>query len=152
MELADILKPQNIKVPLESHEKAAVIRELVDLLAQNKDTTDADNLYKAVMERETTRTTGIGGGLAIPHGKCKDVKGLVMAVGKPAVPIDYASVDNQPVRIVILMASPPDQTGPHIQALARISRVMTTDRFRESLFNAKNAEEIYDTIKNSSGK
>jgi len=96
--------------------------------------------------REQTRSTGIGSGIAIPHGKCKAVKELVMAIGIAHEPIDFESVDDKPVTIVILLVSPTDQTGPHIQALARISRLMLDEQFRQSLEKAGSAEELYELL------
>ena len=146
MRLTDILKAQNIKVPLEAHAKNDAITELVTLLAQNGEITDAKKVLDAVLEREATRTTGIGNGLAIPHGKCNGTKDLVMAIGKAAVPIDFAAIDGRPVTVIWLLGSPPDKTGPHIHALARISRLMTSDRFRTALNNAKTSQEMFDAI------
>ena len=147
MRLTDILTPQRIKVPLGATTKQGVIQELVDVLSANGDLTDRDRVLQAVLERENTRTTGIGGGLAIPHGKCTGVKELVMAVGKPAVPVDLESIDGRPVNLVILLVSPMDRTGPHIQALARISRIMSIDAFRNKLVAAAGAERIYQLVK-----
>jgi mannitol/fructose-specific phosphotransferase system IIA component (Ntr-type) len=146
MRLTDILKPQNIKVPLASKAKADAIGELVTLLAVNAEVTDAKKVLEAVLEREATRTTGIGNGLAIPHGKCTGTDHLVMAIGRPATPIDFQAIDGRPVSLIWLLTSPPDKTGPHIHALARISRLMTIDRFRQALNEARTAQEIFDTI------
>jgi fructose-specific phosphotransferase system IIA component len=146
MRLTEILKPQNIKVPLASQAKAAAIGELVAMLAENGEVTDAKRVLDAVLEREATRTTGIGNGLAIPHGKCTGTDHLVMAIGRPATPIDFQAIDGRPVSLIWLLTSPPDKTGPHIHALARISRLMTIDRFRQALNEAKTAQEIFDTI------
>ena len=146
MRLTEILKPQNIKVPLTATTKAEAIGELVQLLASNGEVTDAKKVLDAVLERETTRTTGIGNGLAIPHGKTPGTTDLVMAIGRPATPIDFQSIDGKPVTIIWLLSSPPDKTGPHIHALARISRLMTIDKFRHALAEAKSAQEIYDAI------
>ena len=146
MRLTEILKPQNIKVPLEAKVKTDAIGELVDLLAANGELTDPKKVLEAVLDREATRTTGIGNGLAIPHGKCTGTDHLVMAIGRPAQPIDFQSIDGRPVSLIWLLTSPPDKTGPHIHALARISRLMTIDRFRQALTGAKSAQEIYDAI------
>ena len=146
MRLTEILKPQNIKMPLEAATKADAIGELVTLLAANGELTDPKKVQDAVLEREATRTTGIGNGLAIPHGKCTGTADLVMAIGKPASPIDFQSIDGRPVTLIWLLSSPPDKTGPHIHALARISRLMTIDRFRQALNQAKTSQEVYDTI------
>ena len=146
MRLTEILKPANIKVPLESTAKAAAIAELVEMLAANGEVTDAKKVLDSVLERESTRTTGIGNGLAIPHGKCAGTDHLVMAIGKPANPIDFQAIDGRPVTIIWLLNSPPDKTGPHIHALARISRLMTIEKFRQALNNAKSGQEMFDII------
>ena len=146
MRLTDILKPTNIRVPLQAKVKNEAIGELVNMLAENGEITDPKKVLESVLDREATRTTGIGNGLAIPHGKCTGTNQLVMAIGRPATPIDFQSIDGRPVNLIWLLTSPPDKTGPHIHALARISRLMTIDRFRQSLANAQSAKEIYDAI------
>ncbi len=146
MRLTDILKPTNIKVPLVSSVKAEAIGELVNLLKDNGEVTDAKKVLDSVLDREATRTTGIGNGLAIPHGKCPGVDHLVMAIGRPGTPIDFQAIDGRPVNLIWLLASPPDKTGPHIHALARISRLMTMDKFRQALATAKTSQEIFDII------
>src|SRR5881398_488388 len=146
MRLTEILKPQNIKVPLLARTKTEAIGELVQVLADSGDISDAKKVLDAVLEREATRTTGIGNGLAIPHGKCPGTKDLVMAIGKAAAPIDFQAIDGRPVSIIWMLSSPPDKTGPYIHALARISRLMTIDKFRHSLLTAKSGQEAYDII------
>jgi fructose-specific phosphotransferase system IIA component len=146
MRLTEILKQQNIKVPLTAKTKADAIAELVNLLAQNGDIPDSKKVLDAVLDREATRTTGIGNGLAIPHGKCPGTDQLVIAVGKAGTPIDFQAIDGRPVTLIWLLSSPPDKTGPHIHALARISRLMTVDKFRQALNQAGSAQQIYDII------
>ncbi len=146
MRLTDILKPQNIKAPLAAKTKNDAIGELVGLLAEQKEILDARKVLDAVLERETTRTTGIGNGLAIPHGKCTGLDHLVMAVGKAATPIDFQSIDGRPVTLIWLLASPPDKTGLHIHALARISRLMTIDKFRHALAEATDPQTLFEII------
>jgi len=146
MKLTDILAADCVKVPMEATDKTGAIRELVDLLAERGRISDRDELLQAVLDREKIRSTGIGKGLAVPHGKCGACPELVMAVGKPAKPIDFDSKDGQPVDLIVLLASPPDQTGPHIQALARISRLMLIDAFRSAIAKARSAEEVYGII------
>src|SRR5690242_107163 len=146
MRLTEILKPQNIKIPLQAKTKTDAISELVQLLAANKEVGDAKKVLDSVLEREATRTTGIGNGLAIPHGKCSGTKDLVMAIGKAGTPIDFQAIDGRPVTIIWMLASPPDKTGPHIHALARISRLMTIDKFRHAMMQVKTAQEAFDLI------
>ncbi|HUO10797.1 MAG TPA: PTS sugar transporter subunit IIA [Phycisphaerae bacterium] len=146
MRLSDILKLQHIKVPLQAKNKRDAIAELVKVLADAGEVKDSQVLLNSVLEREATRTTGIGNGLAIPHGKCAGVDHLVVAIGKPETPIEFESIDGRPVNLIVLLASPPDQTGPHIQALARISRLMNVDAFRQAMRTATNPQQIYDAV------
>lgn len=147
MRLLDILSPECIKAPLAARDKKGVIDELVDLLAAAGRVADAKGLKDAVWTREQTRTTGIGHGLAIPHGKCAGMTTLAMAIGKPAHPMDFEAIDGQPVKLVVLLASPLDRTSDHIQALARISRLMTMDEFRERIYAATSADEVYQLLR-----
>ena len=130
-------------------EKRAVIDELVDLLADANLITDPDTLKQVVWEREQQRSTGIGEGLAIPHGKSNCSTELVMAIGRPEKPIDFQSVDGEPVQLVVLLASPPDKTSDHIQALGKISRLMSNPKFRARAYAAETAEELYQLFENS---
>jgi len=146
MRLTELLEPGCIKVPLTATEKQAAIDELVDLLAEQGKITNAAEVKDAVWQRESTRTTGIGHGLAIPHGKVGQVDRLVMAIGRPAQPIDFKAIDGRPVSLIILLVSPADQTGPHIQALATVSRMMTDENFRHAVREAGSAEQVYRLI------
>lgn len=146
MRLTDILQPGCIKVPLTASSKQEAIYELAELLSAQCDIAAIDELKRAVWERETTRTTGIGHGIAIPHGKIAGCPKLCMALGKPAEPIEFGAIDNKPVQLIILLASPLDQTGPHIQALARISQMLTEEPVRNAIMAAESSEAIYELI------
>jgi fructose-specific phosphotransferase system IIA component len=146
MMLTEILQRKFIKVPVESKDKESVIAELIDLLDANGLLSDRDAALESVMAREQTRSTGIGGRIAIPHGKCDAVNQLVMAMGIARSPIDFKSIDNKPVTIIILLVSPADQTGPHIQALAKISKLMLDEDFKEQLEKANSAEEVHKML------
>src|SRR3954467_14079589 len=112
MRLTEILKPQNIKVPLLAKTKSEAIKELVDLLASTHEAGDAAKVLESVLDREATRTTGIGNGLAIPRGKCNGTDPLVMAIGRCGTPVDFQSIDGRPVNLIWLLSPPPDKTGP----------------------------------------
>ncbi|OHB63768.1 MAG: hypothetical protein A2Y77_16700 [Planctomycetes bacterium RBG_13_62_9] len=146
MMLTRVLQPTSVKVPLAGADKDAVITELVDCLKDNGLLQDRQNALDAVFARERTRSTGIGSGIAIPHGKCTAVQELVMALGIARPPIDFDSVDGKPVTIVILLVSPLDKTGPHIQALARISRLMLDNEFKSRLEAAPSAQAAYQLL------
>ncbi len=147
MLLSEILCPDCIKVPVTAGDKIGAITEMVDLVDAAGRLSDHDLMLRTALQREQTSTTGIGNGLAVPHGKCSAVSELVMAVGKPACPIDFESIDGKNVTVIIFLASPPDRTGPHIQALARISRLMSDPKFRQALESARLAEEIFSLFK-----
>ena len=147
MNLTQILQPGCVKVPLDGRDRQSVITELVDLLNEKGLLLDKKIVLDSVLMREQTRSTGIGSGIALPHGKCKGVRELVMAIGIAGESIDFASVDGKPVKIVILLASPIDQTGPHIQALARICKLMLDTKFKEQIEKAASADEVYSLLK-----
>jgi fructose-specific phosphotransferase system IIA component len=152
MILTQILQPDCIKVPVENRNKEVVITGLVDLLDSNGLLLDRDDALEAVITRERTQSTGTGDGIAIPHGKCNAVKELVIAIGIAHEPIDFNSIDGKPVTILILLVSPADQTGPHIQALATISRLMLNVEFRQQLEKVTSSDEVYGLLENQENK
>lgn len=143
MKLLDILDVQCIRSPLQASDKQAAIFELVDLLAKSGRVTQPETLRDAVWAREQTRTTGIGHGLAIPHGKAPGVDSLAIAIGRPSQPMEFQAIDSKPVRLIILLASPPHATSDHIQALAGISKLMSMEEFRQKVYAAGSADEIF---------
>ncbi len=147
MNLLDILSLDCIRAPLAAESKRAAIDELVEAMASAGKVSNPAALKDAVWTREQTRTTGIGHGLAIPHGKCAGIPALAMAIGKPSEPMDFEAIDSQPVRLIVLLASPPDRTSEHIQALARVSRLMTMEDFRRKIYEAETPEAIYELLK-----
>lgn len=147
MKLLDILSVDCIKVPAEATDKQGVINELVDMLALRGKVAQPAALKEAVWTREQTRTTGIGHGLAIPHGKSAGVNSLAIAIAKPTPPMEFAAIDGKPVRLVILLASPPDKTSDHIQALAGISKLMSIEEFRQKVYATTTAVELYELFK-----
>lgn len=147
MDIADILTLDSVKVPLDATTKREAIHELVGLLDAAGRIREPKRLKEVVWEREQQRSTGIGEGLAIPHGKCDCSDQLVMAVGRPAEPLDFGSIDMQPVRLVVLLASPPKRTADHIQALGKISRMMSDPGFRRATYATESAEELFDLVR-----
>lgn len=146
MNLLDIVTLECIKAPLKATDKKGVIDELIDLLAEAGKILDPIALKEAVWSREQTRTTGIGHGLAIPHGKSDAVGSIAMAIGRPTTSIDFASIDGKPVKLVVLLASPTDRTSEHIQALARISKMLMQEEFRDRIYGAQTPAEVYDAL------
>jgi len=149
MQLTDILQSDCVKVPLDATGKQEAIYELVELLCTQCHIEEVDELKQAIWERELTRTTGIGHGIAIPHGKTLAVPQLCMAVGKPTKPIEFGAIDGQPVELIFLLASPLDQTGPHIQSLARISQMLTQEQIRSNIMTTTTADDVYSLIESN---
>jgi mannitol/fructose-specific phosphotransferase system IIA component (Ntr-type) len=133
-------------VPLEANTKQEAIFELIDLIAQKHNITTREELRDAVWQRESTRSTGIGHGIAIPHGKTSGCTGLCLAIGITKNPIEFNAIDLKPVSLIILLISPPDQPGPHIQALAKISRMLNGEKFRLALKSAPDAAAVFKLI------
>ena len=147
MKLTSLLTPECIRIPLQSTDKKGAIFELADLLVEQTDVEDPEDLKAAIWKRETTRTTGIGGGIAVPHGKTDGVDSLRMAIGRTREPLDFGSIDGKPVELIILLASPIDQTGPHITALSKISQILIDVAVRGQMKACTNGQEMYDLIK-----
>ena len=145
-ELSSILKPELIKVPLEGDSKRAAMDELCDLVCSSSSVTDPDNFRKAVWEREGQRSTGIGEGLAIPHGKCPGVREITMSIGIPETPLEFEAIDGEPVRMIVLLASPADRIADHIQALGRISKFMSDPTVRSRAYAAESGEDLYQLL------
>ncbi|MEM6749962.1 MAG: PTS sugar transporter subunit IIA [Planctomycetota bacterium] len=146
MRITDILQSDCVVAPLGAADKQAAIDTLTELLVRNTAVQDGQALRDAIWQREQTRTTGIGHGIAIPHGKADGIDRLRMAVGLEPNGIEFGAIDGKPVQLILMLASPSDQTGPHIQALARISRMLTDEAFRQRLMQAPSGQALYDMI------
>lgn len=148
MQLTDLLTIDRIRIPLRATTKDEVLRELVDVIAQNV-ISEADEVLRAVREREAVLSTGIGNGVAIPHGKSPIVSELVMAAGRTTAPVEFDSLDGEPVQLLFMLVGPETAAGPHIKALSRISRLIRKDSVREQLISAQTPEEFYRGLKDA---
>ena len=147
MKLSEILRPESIRIPLASSTKDAVLHELVGLLPSSADEGVRDQLLSAVLERESRMSTGIGQGIAIPHGKSDQVSGMEIGFGISPTPIDFEALDGDPVDVFFVLVSPPDLTGPHIKALAQISRMLSSDTLREELAAATGPDQVMELFR-----
>lgn len=148
MLLTDLLTIERIRIPLHATTKEGVLRELVQVIAQQP-VEDPEEVLRAVREREAVLSTGIGNGVAIPHGKSAVVPELVMAAGRTAEPVEFDSLDGQPVQLLFMLVGPESAAGPHIKALSRISRLIRKDSVREQLINAQTPEEFFRGLKDA---
>ncbi|MBI1884014.1 MAG: PTS sugar transporter subunit IIA [Chlamydiae bacterium] len=146
MKFKDFLKSEAIQVGIKSLNKKDVIEKLVDILVGTYRLSSRQEILNSVLEREALMSTGVGKGLAIPHGKVDAVQEVIgsMVILSPGV--DFGSPDEMPVEIAILLMASTKETGPHIRTLAHISRVLQDDELRENLIKAKTPREIFDWL------
>ncbi len=142
MKIVDFLNPRAISANLKSTDKEGVIGELVDLLVKVKEIKNRDEIIKALLEREALGSTGIGQGIAIPHAKSDSVKDLVAAFGLSRKGVSFDALDGEQVYIFFLLVAPTDSAGPHLKALARISRLLKDKYLRQTLRNAKDERDV----------
>lgn len=146
MLLTELLSVERIRIPLEARTKDELLRELVDVCADADHIVDRDDVLRAVREREAVLSTGIGNGVAIPHGKSAAVPALRMAAGRSAEPVEFEALDGQPVSLFFLLVGPESAAGPHIKALSRISRLVRRDEVRSRLIAARTPEEFLQAL------
>jgi PTS system nitrogen regulatory IIA component len=149
MNIMEFLHPQAVSCDVKARTKEEVIRELVALLAKAGAIKDKDVpvLVKILLDRESLGSTGIGQGVAIPHGKSDSVKSLVAAFGVSRAGVDFESLDGEPARLFFLLVAPEDSAGPHLKALARISRLLKDRHFRDSLAAAQEEQALVKIIR-----
>lgn len=147
MKIRDFLKVDSISVDLQGKSKKEVIKELVQLLSKSKKIKDIDKMVKILMDREELGSTGIGQGIAIPHGKSDAVSEISAAFGISKKGINYEALDGEPVNLIFLLMAPHDSAGVHLKALAKISRLLKDKFFRQALRESKSSEEVMKIIK-----
>lgn len=152
MKIIDFLDPKAISANLQATDKEGAIKELVDLLYKAGSIKDKEKLLKILVSREALGSTGIGQGVGIPHGKCDGVKELVAAFGLSQKGVNFDSLDGEPVYIFFLLVAPEDSAGPHLKALARISRILKDKVFRETLKQCKDEKTILKLIEEEDTK
>lgn len=146
MLLTDLLTPDRIRIPLQASTKEELLRELVGIVTGPDRKEDQEEVLRAVREREAVLSTGIGHGVAIPHGKSPAVAELRMAAGTATAPVEFDALDGQPVALFFLLVGPETAAGPHIKALSRISRLVRNDDVRSRLIAARTADEFLTAL------
>jgi PTS system nitrogen regulatory IIA component len=152
MKLVDIIHPELICTDLTSSGKTDVLSELGELFANKVQTVGANEITKILVERERLATTGIGEGVAIPHGKTDGIDALFAAVGISRTGVPFDSIDNAPVHIFIALLAPLSSSGDHLRALARISRLLKDPDIRGQLMGVREKEELFDILIREDGK
>ncbi len=149
MKITEFLEEGAVVCDLKSDTKEGVIRELVQSLVNTSSIKEKDipKLVQILLDREALGSTGIGQSVAIPHGKAGCVTRVVGAVGISRTGLSFDSLDGEPVHIFFLLVAPEDSAGPHLKALARISRLLKEKHFRDSLRNAKDQKTLFKIIR-----
>ena len=147
MKISEILDHRAIKLGMTAATKEDALKELVDILAKVEDIGDPKGIVKALIERENLGSTGIGQGIAIPHGKTDKVTRLVAVLGVSKTGVNFDALDGEPVYIFFLLVAPKATAGPHLKALAQISRLLRDSYFCELIRKCKTADEVFTLIK-----
>jgi PTS system nitrogen regulatory IIA component len=143
--IAHYMRPDQVRVRLRSTGKFEVIEELLDLLVETGVVNDREKALRAILDRESSMSTGMAKGVAIPHGKTDSVRSLVCAVGISKEGIDFESMDGGPSRIIILTLSPENRPAPHLEFMATISRTMNSEG-RSRLLSCTTDRELYEAL------
>lgn len=146
MNLKKVLSPDCVWVDLKAETKNGVIEEMVDRLVAAGKISDREGVLKALFERESKMSTGMQNGVAIPHGKTDAVRELVAAVGLNKAGVDFDSMDGSPCTIFIMTISPISRSGPHMQFLAEVSRLIRLQSEREKLLSAHTHSQAYEQL------
>lgn len=146
MKIMDILNKDCIIPELRSKNKKEVLEELTGALLSSKANLDKEALVAVLLERERLGSTGIGDGIAIPHGKIQDLDELVLSFGRSTEGIEFDSMDGRPTHLFFLLIAPENSAGIHLRALAKISRLLKSGQFRQRLLEAENSEALFQVI------
>lgn len=152
MNLFTLLDEQTVIPDLEVKNKEQVINALIDTLSTKIDTDSLKLVRESVFERESVMSTGVGKGLAIPHCKTNGVNKNLAAFARLSTPLDYDSIDEEPVGLVFLLISPEERNSLHIKLLSRISRLMNSDSFRSKILACETKEMILAEFKEEEEK
>lgn len=146
MQLADFLEQELIVDALQAEEKPAVLQELLVPLVKRFPEIDQTKAYEVLMEREKLGSTGIGEGIAIPHGKLDSLEKIVLVVGRSQQGVDFDALDHQPCHIFFLVLAPEAVAGLHLRILAHISRILKDPAFRRAFMEAEGRDGLWSLL------
>jgi PTS system nitrogen regulatory IIA component len=146
MKLSEILEENNIIPELKAREKKGVLEELAEVVYNSDPSIDKGALVKVLVERERLGSTGIGDGVAIPHGKLSGLTNPIISFGRSKEGLGFDSMDGQPTYLFFLLVAPENSSGVHLQVLARIAKILKRSSFRKKLMEASTQKELYQTI------
>ena len=146
MKLSEIIKKEHIISELKAKDKKSVLDELAEVVSKNDPYIDKSLLVRVLLEREQLGSTGIGDGVAIPHGKLPGVKRPIVSFGRSVKGLDFDSMDGQRAYLFFLLLAPENSSGIHLQVLTRIARILKSSAFRKELISASTQEDLYRII------
>lgn len=146
MKIIELMDRQFVISNLNSKIKRDVLKEMVDCILKKEADIDGNELLRVLLDREELGSTGIGDGIAIPHGKVRKISKLIVSFGRSLEGVDFQSMDGKPTHIIFLLIAPENSAGIHLKALARISRLLKDIGFRKHLMEAQSSQELYDVI------
>lgn len=149
MRLSELINERAVRLSLESRDKESCIKELVQLLETAHGVNTKGEILSKVLQRESMMSTGIGNGVAIPHGKTRLLDHLVAACGVAPDGIDFESMDGEPATLFILLVSPESLRGPHVKALANVSRLLKEESVRTSLKQSRTPADFLNTLRDA---
>jgi len=152
MKIMDILVRDAVILDVESDAKESLLAEMARSLAKSVPSIDPDRLLQVLLEREALQSTGIGEGVAIPHGKLPGLGDLVASFARSRKGLDFDSIDGQPTQLFFLLVVPEHSGGAHLKALARISRLFRDASFRQKLVEAESLDEVFAAIEAEDAK
>lgn len=146
MKITNILRVESIIPELKSQDKNGVIKELADAVVRSEPSLSPDRLYEVLLEREKLGSTGIGSGVAIPHGKLPNLERIVAAFGRSRPGVDFDSQDGEPAHLFFVLVAPENTAGLHLKALAKLSRLLKDAQFRQKLMEVPDAAALFRAI------
>jgi PTS system nitrogen regulatory IIA component len=144
--LSKMIEANNIIPDLKARDKRGVLEELAGAISENDSSIDKETLVRVLVERERLGTTGIGDGVAIPHGKLDTIEHPIVSFGRSKEGLDFDSMDGQPAYLFFLLIAPENSSGIHLQVLAKIAKILKNSTFRKKLMEGGTREELYQTI------
>ena len=147
MKISDILTEDVIATRLPGNDKDEILDNMIKLASHSPNIIDKEKVRTSILERERIMSTGVGRGVAVPHSKCDGVTDTVTAFAITEKPVDFQSLDNQPVQLIFLLVGRENSVGAHLKLLSRISRLMSSDAFRDKLVGAATPADVIDLFR-----
>jgi len=151
MLLTDLITPERIACSVDAQSKKRALERLSEIISSTEDTISSNDVFESLLARERLGGTGVGHGVAIPHGRLKENSLTLGAFIKLQNGVDYDAADRQPVDLLFALLVPKESTDEHLQVLAQLAKIFSNDDFRKKLRDASNSDEIYQLIQSWNG-